>query len=122
MTDDALHHVEANGLRFAYLEQGEGPLVLLLHGFPDTPHTWDAARPPGQRIVPGSLRLHGRAIAPDEPLRITVNSFLAGGGDLFDAFKAGRDRRTGVMDIDALEAHVRGGAVVDDGPRLTRLN
>lgn len=85
-------------------------------------YTWDAARPPGQRIVPGSLRLHGRAIAADEPLRITVNSFLAAGGDLFDGFKAGRDRRTGVMDLDALETHVRGGAVPDPAPRLQRMN
>jgi pimeloyl-ACP methyl ester carboxylesterase len=38
-------YVEANGLRFAYLEQGEGPLVLLMHGFPDTAHTWDEVRP-----------------------------------------------------------------------------
>jgi pimeloyl-ACP methyl ester carboxylesterase len=33
--------VTANGLRFAYLEAGSGPLVVLLHGWPDTPHTWD---------------------------------------------------------------------------------
>lgn len=33
--------IEANGLRFAYLEQGTGPLVLLVHGFPDTAYTWD---------------------------------------------------------------------------------
>jgi len=38
-------NVEANGLRFAYLAEGEGPLVLLLHGFPDTAHSWDHARP-----------------------------------------------------------------------------
>lgn len=37
--------VEANGLRFTYIEEGSGPLVLLLHGFPDTPHTWDLVRP-----------------------------------------------------------------------------
>jgi pimeloyl-ACP methyl ester carboxylesterase len=37
--------VTANGVRFAYLEQGTGPLVLLLHGFPDTAHTWDATMP-----------------------------------------------------------------------------
>lgn len=37
--------VRANGLRFAYLEEGRGPLVLLLHGFPDTAHTWDRTRP-----------------------------------------------------------------------------
>jgi pimeloyl-ACP methyl ester carboxylesterase len=36
--------VEANGVRFAYLEQGEGPLVLLVHGFPDTARSWDATR------------------------------------------------------------------------------
>ena len=33
--------VTANGLRFAYLERGSGPLVVFLHGWPDTPHTWD---------------------------------------------------------------------------------
>jgi len=37
--------VEANGLRFACLEEGSGPLVLLLHGFPDTAHSWDDLRP-----------------------------------------------------------------------------
>jgi pimeloyl-ACP methyl ester carboxylesterase len=37
--------VEANGVRFAYLEEGTGPLVLLVHGFPDTPHTWDDVCP-----------------------------------------------------------------------------
>ena len=36
-----MNHLRANGLDFAYLEQGTGPLVLLLHGFPDTAHTWD---------------------------------------------------------------------------------
>lgn len=39
--------VEANGLRFAYLADGpaDGPLVLLVHGFPDTAHTWSHALP-----------------------------------------------------------------------------
>ncbi|HKP60385.1 MAG TPA: alpha/beta hydrolase [Polyangiales bacterium] len=36
--------VRANGLRFACVDEGRGPLVLLLHGFPDTPQTWDATR------------------------------------------------------------------------------
>jgi pimeloyl-ACP methyl ester carboxylesterase len=40
-----INHVQANGLRFACVEEGTGPLVLLLHGFPDTPQTWDHARP-----------------------------------------------------------------------------
>ena len=45
MTMPALQYVQANGLRFAYFEEGTGPLVLLLHGFPDTAHTWDDVRP-----------------------------------------------------------------------------
>jgi pimeloyl-ACP methyl ester carboxylesterase len=39
-----LETVRANGLNFAYVEEGSGPLVLLLHGFPDTAHTWDRTR------------------------------------------------------------------------------
>jgi pimeloyl-ACP methyl ester carboxylesterase len=37
--------VVANGVRFTILEEGTGPLVLLLHGFPDTARTWDHVRP-----------------------------------------------------------------------------
>ncbi|WP_431239193.1 alpha/beta fold hydrolase [Mycolicibacterium aichiense] len=41
----AMGFANANGLRFGYLEEGSGPLVLMLHGFPDTAHTWDDLRP-----------------------------------------------------------------------------
>jgi pimeloyl-ACP methyl ester carboxylesterase len=34
-TEPALKYVTANGVRFAYLEQGNGPLVMFMHGFPD---------------------------------------------------------------------------------------
>jgi pimeloyl-ACP methyl ester carboxylesterase len=34
--------VEANGIEFAFLEAGQGPLVLLLHGFPDDAWTWSS--------------------------------------------------------------------------------
>jgi pimeloyl-ACP methyl ester carboxylesterase len=40
-----LKKVHANGVDFAYFEAGRGPLVLMLHGFPDSAHTWDEARP-----------------------------------------------------------------------------
>jgi pimeloyl-ACP methyl ester carboxylesterase len=49
--------VQANGLRFAYLEEGQGPLVLLVHGFPDTAHTWD-------RALPAIAAAGFRAVAP----------------------------------------------------------
>lgn len=33
--EPVLRYVQANGVRFAYLEQGSGPLVMFMHGFPD---------------------------------------------------------------------------------------
>lgn len=32
--------IDANGLRFGYIEMGQGPLVLLLHGYPETARSW----------------------------------------------------------------------------------
>lgn len=49
--------MQANGVRFSYLEQGTGPLVLLMHGFPDTAHTWD-------RVMPAVAEAGFRAVAP----------------------------------------------------------
>ncbi|MGY4497195.1 pimeloyl-ACP methyl ester carboxylesterase [Bradyrhizobium sp. GM24.11] len=34
-SEPVLKYVQANGVRFAYLEQGSGPLVVFMHGFPD---------------------------------------------------------------------------------------
>ncbi len=49
--------VDANGLRFAYRSAGNGPLVLLLHGFPDSPGTFGS--------LAGALAEAGfRAVAP----------------------------------------------------------
>lgn len=36
LADEGIQLIEANGLQFAYLEAGQGPLVLLAHGFPDS--------------------------------------------------------------------------------------
>ena len=40
----AWHEASANGQTFRYLDSGEGPLVVLLHGFPDLPDSWDSIR------------------------------------------------------------------------------
>jgi pimeloyl-ACP methyl ester carboxylesterase len=49
-----------DGTEFAYLEEGAGPLVILVHGFPDTARTWDAVRPAlaaaGYRVVSPNTR------------------------------------------------------------------
>ena len=40
MADFRRGRVTANGITFEYLEAGEGPLALCMHGFPDTPFTY----------------------------------------------------------------------------------
>ena len=55
-----MNRVRVNGLEFAYLESGDGSLVLLLHGFPDTAHSWSHQMPAlaaaGYRAVAPYLR------------------------------------------------------------------
>jgi pimeloyl-ACP methyl ester carboxylesterase len=70
MTERALTYVEANGLRFACIEEGAGPLVLLFHGFPDTAHTWDDVRPriaaKGYRAVSPFMRGYHPTQVPEK--------------------------------------------------------
>ncbi|GAA4090688.1 alpha/beta hydrolase [Nonomuraea soli] len=49
--------VHANGVEFAYLSLGDGPLALCLHGFPDTAHTW-------RHLMPELAARGYRAVAP----------------------------------------------------------
>jgi pimeloyl-ACP methyl ester carboxylesterase len=49
--------VTANGLDFAYLECGTGPLALCLHGFPDSAWTW-------RHLLPELADAGFRAVAP----------------------------------------------------------
>ena len=48
--------LQANGLAFTAWEMGEGPLVLCLHGFPDTPETW-------RHLLPTLAQAGFRAVA-----------------------------------------------------------
>ena len=51
------HFIQANGLKFHYVEQGSGPLVLMLHGFPECWYSW--------RHQIEALAPHFRVVAPD---------------------------------------------------------
>lgn len=51
---------EVNGIRLHYVEEGAGPLVVLLHGFPDFWYGWRRQLPAlasaGYRVVAADLR------------------------------------------------------------------
>jgi 5'-nucleotidase len=104
-----------------WLNQPRPRILQVSRGFA---YTWDNARPVGQRVVPGSVTLDGKTLDAAAAYRVTVNSFLADGGDSFPAFKQGRDAKTGAMDVDALEQFIarraQGEAIALD--RIKRLN
>jgi 5'-nucleotidase len=105
-----------------WLNQPRPRVLQVSRGFS---YSWDNSKPAGERVVPGSLRLNGVPIEPQQRLRVTVNSFLAAGGDNFSVFKQdGQDVRTGVMDIDALERYVSAQGTVAPvaAARIQRLN
>ncbi len=51
---EELKYVDANGITFAYLEEGEGPLVLLIHGYPETARSWASVQ---SRIAAAGYRV-----------------------------------------------------------------
>ncbi len=80
-------------------------------------YTWDPARPAGDRIDPASIALNGLPVVPAQTYRVTVNNFLADGGDGFTVLREGTDRLGGAIDLDALEAYFTAHSPVPPGPR-----
>jgi 5'-nucleotidase len=87
-------------------------------------YTWDAARPIGDRVIEirdGS----GAVLGATSIYRVTVNSFMASGGDNFVVLPSGTNRVVGAVDLDALVEYVESlqqpfTAQIEG--RITRLN
>ncbi len=65
-------------------------------------YTWDAAMADGSKVDPTTIKIGGVTVVPGTGYRITVNSFLASGGDNFAVLVDGTDRLGGEIDLDAL--------------------
>ncbi|WP_405867420.1 alpha/beta hydrolase [Streptomyces sp. NBC_01515] len=68
--------VDVNGIRLHIAEQGEGPLVILLHGFPESWHSWHhqigALAAAGFHVVAPDQRGYGSSDHPDEVDAYTI--------------------------------------------------
>ena len=62
--------IQTNGIRMHIAEQGEGPLVVLVHGFPEFWYSWRHQMLPlaaaGFRVVAPDMRGYGQTDCPDE--------------------------------------------------------
>jgi pimeloyl-ACP methyl ester carboxylesterase len=82
--------IEANGLRFGYHQLGEGPLLLMLHGFPDTARAWDPVMAPvaaaGYMVVAPYLRGYAPTEIPASDATVEqLGNDIIGLIDAFDA-------------------------------------
>jgi 5'-nucleotidase len=68
-------------------------------------YTWDASRPVGDRVV-AILDAQGNPLDPTASYRVTVNSFMASGGDNFLVLPSGTNRVVGPVDLDALVEYI----------------
>ena len=62
------YDIATNGISLHVTEQGDGPVVLFCHGFPDTAYTWrrqmQAIASAGYRAIAPDMRGYGRSSAP----------------------------------------------------------
>lgn len=65
-----MERIDANGISLAYEDAGDGPAVLLLHGFPELAHSWRHQIPvladAGYRVIAPDQRGYGGSDAPDD--------------------------------------------------------
>jgi 5'-nucleotidase len=85
---------------------------------------WDAGKGDGERIVAAKMTLNGQPIDPAASYRVTVNNFLALGGDGFTVLKDATAPQFGLYDVDALHGYFRANSPI--GPtatdRIRRIN
>jgi len=70
-------------------------------------YAWSQAAPACNKVDPASITLNGVMVVPTATYRVTVNSFLADGGDNFLVLGEGTGRVGGEVDTDAFEKYFR---------------
>jgi len=87
-------------------------------------YAWDGTKPFGEHVDAASLKLNGAPVDPTRTYRITINNYLALGGDGFAAFKGGTDLQFGIYDVDALFAYFQANSPLAPAPplRIARTN
>ena len=93
---------------------GAGRILQVSNGFT---YVYSASAPVGAKVDIASIMINGVPIDPNASYRVTVNSFLADGGDGFTVLLQGTDRLGGDVDLDALEKYLTANSPVAPGPQ-----
>jgi soluble epoxide hydrolase / lipid-phosphate phosphatase len=86
--------IATNGIELAVHEQGEGPAVFLLHGFPELPYSWRHQVGPiaeaGFRVLVPAQRGYDGSDAPADPRSYSVRNLVADLVGVLDALELER--------------------------------
>ena len=89
MAEIAHRTIETNGINVHIAEAGEGPVVLLLHGFPESWYSWRHQLPAladaGYHAVAPDIRGYGQSDAPDEIEAYSMKELTADAIGVLDA-------------------------------------
>ena len=83
------HFVDSNGIRLAVYEQGAGPAVIMVHGFPELAYSWRhqllALAAAGYRAIAPDMRGYGQSDVPAGVDAYRVTQLIADLKGLLDA-------------------------------------
>jgi 5'-nucleotidase len=87
-------------------------------------YAWDGAKTYGERVIADRMMLNGQRIDPAMSYRVTVNNYLAVGGDGFTVLKDGTAQQVGVYDVDALYTYFQANSLIAPmaAERIMRIN
>ncbi len=117
LTGQQIHDV----LEQQWSDEGRDHLLAVSAGFG---YAYNPEAPLGERVDFDSITLGGEPLQRDAEYRVTVNNFMADGGDGFTVFTDGTDRTGGMVDLDALAAYVERHSPIapPDDERIQRLD
>ena len=101
--------------------EGQDPPGRVLQVSEGFSYTWDPNAPVGDRVDPATITIDGTPIDLNASYRVTVNSFLADGGDNFVVLREGTDRVGGDVDLDALVDYFAANSPIDP-PATDRID
>ena len=92
MSETAQRLVETNGIRLNIVEQGQGPMVLMCHGFPESWYSWRhqiaALAAAGFHAVAPDMRGYGKSDRPEAIDQYTIFHLIGDLIGLLDALQA----------------------------------
>lgn len=106
----------------AYADEGDGPVALLLHGFPTSSHLWRDLVPilaPRFRAIAPDLLGYGDSEKPGDPGALTIRAQASAMRELLSALDVeepavvGHDIGGGVAQLLALEGGVKALTLID---------